>query len=464
MIPKYFIEIDAKDFIRGMSVSKHIANGGFSPETTAVNLIASPGALYSPMVGVDASTNLAGNIIASAGDANVSGVDKYFLTDTGKFFTLSGSTLTLRQTDGTGSYVVGSSDFVQFQLQAFATTATNVVLLTGSLLATIDATWWTVTKGKSALQSGQRHPLLVYEKKLWIGDKSNLHSWDGTTASENVLALSSEQSIVSLGIESGTGYMLIGITEGQNYSNLIAQVAKILVWDGFSAKPLRSVVVEDAVNAFYSVGGTTFITYGTKLGYWNGSGISYLRTFQNITRSGSVLAYKHKITNIGQTLYIADSSRVLAYGEVLPGQKVFYPAYLNSSAIGTIADIGNGTLGIGYSTAKLITFNTEGTSTIGSENFYTNKFNFPRPVIIRSCFVEYASTVSSGATPIRVWLIDEKQVSTEFSSFLNSKATGEFFRESKNLDIKVRTGQFLVLLSNVNPGIRRIVIGYDTAE
>ena len=464
MIAKYQIELDAKDFIRGMSSSDDIADGGFSPKTNRVNLIAKKGVLHSPATITDKSANLEGNIIASAGDANVLGNQKYFVTTTGKFFTWKSSTLTLRQTDASGSYLNGTTSAVQFQLQLFATTSNDVVLLAGSDLDTIDATWWTVTKGKTDLQISQRHPLLVFEKKMWIGDKSNLHSWDGITVSENVLALSDEQSIVSLGIEPGTGYMLIGITEGTNYSNTEPQIAKILVWDGFSSKPLRSIIVDDAVNSFYSVGGILFITYGTKLGYWNGNGISFLRTFENVVRWGGSLIYHNKIAKIDNTLYIADGKRILAYGEIVAGRKVFYPAYYAGTDIDLLADIGNGKLGIGYATAKFDTLDVESIATITGTDFYSNKINFPRPVIIRSAFVEYASSVADGSTPIRLYIYDEKQNSTEFSSFENTTGSAEYSRESLNLDVKVRTMQIYALLQNVNPGIRRIVISYDVAE
>jgi len=461
MIGKHTIKLDAENFIRGMSSSDHIADGGFSSKTNRVNLIATKGVLHSPATVTDKSANLAGQIIADAGDANVLGNYKYFVTNTGKFFTWNGSVLTLRQTDSSGSYVLGTVSMAQYKLQLFCTFDDDIAMLSGSDLATLDATWWTITKSKSALQLSQRHPLLVYEDTLFIGDKSNIHSWNGTTASSNVLVLSSEQAIVSLGIEPGTGYMLIGTTEGTNASNSYPQIAKVLVWDGFSNKPLRSIIVDDAVNAFYSVGGVTFVTYGTKLGYWNGSGITYLRTFENVTRSSSLLIYPAKITNIGETLYIADGKRILAYGDIVAGRKVFYPAYYAGIDIDLVANIGEGKLGIAYPTAKFDTLDVESVATITGVDFYSNKFNFPRPVIIRSAFVEYANGVSANVTPIRLYIYDEKQNSTEFSSFKNTTGVVEYHRTSLSIDLKVRTCQIYCLLQNANPGIRRIVISYD---
>jgi len=61
-------------------------------------------------------------------------------------------------------------------------------------------------------------------------------------------------------------------------------------------------------------------------------------------------------------------------------------------------------------------------------------------------------------------MTDEKQTTTEFSSFENTTGSVEYFRESKSMDAKARTAQFYVLLQNSNVGIRRIVVTYDVAE
>jgi len=464
MIGKKTLEL-LEGIPRGMSTSDDFADGGFSPKTTGVNLTSKLGVLQAPALVTDKSANLAGNIITSATDANNTGNENYFVTDTGKFFTWDSSTLTLRQTDSVKSYTNFATDFIQYKLNAFATSTTDITLLTGSDLGTIDATWWTTTKSKSALTSNRRHEMIVYEDTLFISDGNKLHSWDGTTASESVLLLSSEQSIISMGIEPGSGYMLLGITEGDKASNSKPALSKVLVWDGFSDKPLRSIVVDDTVNAFKSVGGTTYVTYGTKFGYWNGSGITFLRTFENVTRSTTTLVFKNKITNIGNTIYTADGSRVLAYGEVVPGQKVFYPAFKNATALGCLASTGGSILGMAYATAKFDTLDVESTASISSSNFYTNKYNFGRPVYIRGAFVEYPDTgQANGVTSIRLYMIDDKQASTEFSTLINSTGSVEYFGETRDLDKKTRTVQFHALLQNSNVGVRRIVVSYDVAE
>ena len=66
------IEIDASNFLRGMSSGGDISDGGFSPDTEAVNPIIEPGVLFAPAAAADAdsdnrlSTTI--EIIASAPD------------------------------------------------------------------------------------------------------------------------------------------------------------------------------------------------------------------------------------------------------------------------------------------------------------------------------------------------------------------------------------------------------------
>lgn len=481
MIGKNQIVIDASEFVKGMSSGADVSDGGFSNETDAVNLIANPGVLYAPVTPTDKSGVLAGNIIASASDANVSGVDRYFLTTTGKYFYYQGGALTLAQTDAVGSYLAGTTDIVQFDFSTYATTTNNIVLLTGSTLATIDATWWTVTKGKSALQTGQRHPMLVFENALWIGDKNKLHKWDGTTATEGFLTLLDGQSIVSLAIDPSTGKMLIGITEGQNYSNTKANVAKVLFYDGVAtSKPLRVVIVDDAVNGMYAVGGILYMGYGTKLGYWNGSGITFLRKLKNVTLAGDSLPYKHKMTNIANTLYVADGKQVLAYGEILPGQKKFYYAQSNnisSAAYDCIANIGSNLLALCFATAKLYTLDVTSVATAGTNTFYSNKYNFPRPVYLRGVYLEYADAVTNGDDNRQIYYQSEDkqagfqilriqgQTSAIGTGLKNTTGASIYFIDNiiGFLNSKVRSCQFRY--NNATAfGLKRIVLYYDPAE
>ena len=478
MLGSKILTIDGTQFLQGMSSSDNTADGGFSNRSINVNLLADPGVLNATAEFTNnLSASIAGTIIATAGDANSLGNRRYVVTSSGagfdgKYYTIATDyTTTLRQTDTTNDYIAENVDTCQFKLALYTTNEGNITYLTNANLADAspDWTWWTVTQGKSALNSGNRHPMIVYEDALWIGDKNLLHKWDGTTASQGFLTLSTERSITALGIDPGTGKMLISVTEGTNAANTHSKMAKILTYDGFSNKPTRAVIVDDTVNAIYPVGGTVYMTYGQRLGYWTGSGISFLRKLKNVTLASSDLVYKERITNIGNTLYLVDGTLILAYGEITNGRKVFYyPLQNNFSAdnFTAIFNIGSNELAMSYTTAKLYTYDMSSTSTINSAGiaFYSNEIPFSQPAIIRTVYLEYSNNIATTAMPGTIALIDENGNAESLENLTNN-TTGNIRRLTVHgPDKKVMSVKVLYAGSSIVAGLKRILIRYDTVE
>lgn len=479
MLGSRTITIDKTQFLQGMSSSDHAEDGGFSNRSVNVNLLTEPGTLNATNTYTnDLSASIAGTIVATSNDGNSLGNLRYVLTTTdvaggdGKYYTVASDyTTTLRQTDTANDYIPENVDMVQYRLEVYTTTETDITLATGTNLTTFDASWWVTTKTRTALNSGNRHPLLVFEGSLWIGDKNLLHKWDGTTATHSFLVLPTEQTITALGIDPGTGKMLISVTEGTNAANTHPKTAKILTYDGFSPKPLRAVIVDDTVNAIYPVGGTVYMTYGQRLGYWTGSGIAFLRRLKNITVSTTTtsadLIYKQRITNIGNTLYVVDGSLILAFGEITNGRKVFYyPLQNNFSAANFIAifNIGNNRLGVSYAAAKLYTYDMSTASTIASMVLYTNKYSFPQPTIIKTIYLEYSGDISAAASPGSLAIIDENGTATSLESPTNNTSGNIRRIMVHGPDKKVMAMQLLYTASTVVVGLERIVIKYDTVE
>jgi len=483
MIGRYPIEIGEKEFLDGITSSPYSSDGGFSPETNKVSITSSTdkiGLLYQSPTLSDISTNLSGNIIASASDnGTLTSVLRYFLTDTGNFYSMNlNFLLTLRQT-GSGTFTMGNADLVQFRNELFATSDTDVVRLTGSTLSAIDNTWWSSTRGHGPLIDGVRHPMIVWENNLWIADDNNLHKWDGTTSSANALALSTEQSIVALGIDPSSGKMLISITEGSNASGTIPKINKVLVYDGFSLKPLKAVIVDEMVTAFQQLGGTVFAAYGTNLGYWTGAGVNFLRKL-NISYDVDELIYKHKITTSDKTLLIAEGEKLLAMEDVIQGQKRFYymqdrtgltlNGYLNA-----VCNLGAGNIAIAYQgTAddNLKYFNKFDTTRIGKLDFYSKRYKMPRPVYVRQVYIEYADGVLDNTTPGTAYLIDQAGNSYELSSLLNDSGETKYDMtcngakkvKFKNIQLRYVNNTDVPETSGIIAGISRFIIYYDIAE
>src|SRR3990167_10868979 len=100
MLGTRHIEIDASNFLRGMSSGGDISDGGFSPDTEAINPIIEPGVIYAPAIAVDTDTDdrlsTTIEIIASAPDMANLGVDQRLLVgadsdDFGTFYRYDGT-------------------------------------------------------------------------------------------------------------------------------------------------------------------------------------------------------------------------------------------------------------------------------------------------------------------------------------------------------------------------------------
>lgn len=480
MIGKNVIEIGAKDFLNGMTSSPETDDGGFSPETNHVNLTSTQtklGVIYPAGFKSDQSTS-DGMFVASCSDPDSGfGVHRYLLTETGKFYSVnSSSSATLRQT-GVKTYSPTYADMVVYKNALYATSTVDVSKGTGANLTTLDEVWWDTTMGKNPLTSGKPHPLLVFEDYLWIANENKLHRTDGSTGTEGFLTLNDGLVITALAIDPGTGKMLISATEGIATTGSFPRVAKIYVYDGFSNKPSRAVIVDDIVTAFYTMGGTVFVCYGTNLGYWNGSGISFLRKFKNNTYSDTAtLVYKHKITNVGKKLLIADGVDVLTMEETVPGQRRFYVSYNITTALNSrydiIFDLGSDNLGFGFtSSGPIYNFSTLSLKTLssgGSWMLYSKKYNFQRPIKVRELFIEYADQITNSTTPAALTLIDENKNSISMPTWTNDTGASAYYIHKKfNGSVKFRTLQLKydnAGHTSVVQGIRRILISYDPVE
>jgi len=469
MISKRTIEIDAKDFVRGMSTSKHTTDGGFAPETYGVNLLAVPGVLHAPASAVDADpdnriTNDKG-IIASSNDDDVfAGYEKKMVTNDGKYYRYNGTKIpeAALRTDATNTYTQGFTDMISFAGEQYITTKEKLVRWdeTGAVFNASFASFTSTT---------YPHPAIVYENNAFYADKNVLlRQTAAGGAPSAILTLSLDQVIVALGIDPGTGYMLISTTNSLNISNTFPAVHKVLLYDGFSNKPIKATIVDDMILSFTSFLGSIIVGYGRSLGYLTGSGVSFLRKLANATFDNAQLPYKQKLTVIGKALFCMDGNKILCFAEVLPGRRVFFylARYLvaNEGNISALFNAGQDKLGIGFDNDTFYTLDIASVASFSGGDFYTLKYNFPRPVIIRNAWIEWANSVADAATPATLYLIDETQTQTQFLTIKNETGAAAYFTETKNVDKKVRTAQFNFTPTNANYGVRRIVINYDVAE
>lgn len=472
MIGKKELILNAEDFVKGMSSSDYVSDGGFSNLSTAVNLTYNPGVLYWPaqVTNADPDSRLTGNIIASSTDDDVFlGYERKMVTDDGKYYRYNGTKIpeAALRTDAVNTYAKGFTDMISFAGESYITTKEKLVRWdeTG---AVFNASFF------SFANTTYPHPATVFENNAYYGDKNVLlqqTSAGGTPTA--ILTLSVDQVIVSLGIDEGTGLMLISTTDSLNMNTTLSAVNKIHWYDGNSAKSTKTVRVDECILSFHSASGVTLVGYGQNIGYMNGSGISWLRKLKNVTLSSTELPYKHNWASIGNTVYVADGKQILAYGEVLRGRKVFYYAQsnvVNSNKYTALFPVGSGKLGFGFATTKFYVFDTTSVSSTEVTDFYTNKYMFPRPVYIRGIFFEFGASLSNNNIVFTISSLNQNQeagfVSIGDGNVQNVTGTSTAVLDSvigmpKN---KLRSIQFKFSVTGLNYGLVRMIVYYGPAE
>lgn len=474
------VVFDADNMMKGASSSDDISDGGFSPSTDQVNLINTPGVMYQPATATDKSTGLTGQIIASCEDPAGSAFGGLFVSqDTdqdGRFYSADSSgTLTARGSEDTGgNYVQGKTDIIAFKGEAYVTNDTYIVRWQQP--ATFNTTFFGFS------DTFAPHPALVFEDNAYYGDGNLLlRQTTAGVVPSTILTLPSNQVIVALAIDPGSGKMLISVVGQYNVSDSLNSNAKVLYYDGFSNKTLKTVVVDQMITAFPQSEGGIYAAYGNNLGYWNGSGVTFLRNFSAITANNDQLLYKQHFANIGSTLYFIVRSQVYAHGPLQQrGEHIFYPAWKNqpggsATDITHIANIGSGTLVYSYATSQFFSWSTTSVATSGTQTFFTNEYDFKEfndGVWVRRIKLFYKSQVSNNASPGSISLFNEDgQVTTIGQSgvFPLTNSTGAA-KASKDVQIGSGRGtlfyqlQIRVNLDTINPGIRRIEVYGDPAN
>lgn len=466
---KKIFEFSAKDMMRGMSTSDDLADGGFSPLTDAVNLTTTPGVLYAPASPTDKSTNVADSIIASCEDSSGT-YNRLLLGTGGKFYGWNGTSMTLVATDATRAYIAGKTDMATFGAYTYGTSATYVwewIVTTG----TINQTYFAFPNSSGSSNwtpANVPHPTIKFEGNIYYGNGPQLLRQTALagTPTEILLLQNSNETIVALDVDPSSGRVLISTTSSPNISDTLNNINRVYYYDGFSNKTLKVSIVDEMVTAFKSVGGLIYVGYGTNLGYWDGSGIQFLRKL-NLAFDNTELVYKHHLTNIGTTLFIIEKTKILAHGQVHQGNRVFYYVYknnINTNNIQHITHLGQGLLGISFATSKFYTLDTTSVSTTGTQTFFTNFYDFDEEVMFERVKIIWKNQVSNNVDPGSIRFLNEDGIVTSVgqSGIFDLKNTTGAAISSKNIEninIKSQQLQCEILLDTTNPGIVRI-IGY----
>lgn len=470
--------IDASDFIRGMSSSAEIADGGFSPDTDNVNLTKTPGVLYAPALPADADTDtrLAGNLIASSPDMNVtSPTNRLLVDDTGKGYRYNGTKISAAGVALTAAqtYAKGFTDIIVFAGEAYISSKEKLTRWQNDDTIDAGASW-----PFSFANTTVPHPGLVYQNNMYWGDKNVLKyqtSVGDAVAPAAILTLSADQVIIALGVDPSSGKMLISTTTALDVGDTLPKINRLLWYDGLSAQPDKEAIVDAPILSFYSLGGIVYVGYSNNIGYLSGSGIRFLRKLLNVSQDVDQLPWKHNITSIGNTLCCLDGLQVLAFGDVLPGRPVFYYALknlVNSNKPTMLANGGNFKLIYGFATTKFYHWDSSSVASTNTMAFVTNVYRFDRPISIDEIFIEWADAVANAATPVTVAYVNRSVIGSSGSFLATATITngsGSAIRETYSsltgmASNEGRTFRFRFSTDTNNYGIARVIFYYHVKE
>src|SRR3990167_202435 len=445
------LDIDTKNFIAGESQSDYISDKGFSPDSVNLNLTKIRGLLYFNEIATDrGGAILTGNIIASCPDPAYLGNDVYYLDDEGAFYTLDGATLTKKQTSSGYTYVLGTSEIIPFKQEIFATSNTAIAKLTNNFAAIIED-WW------AGLTTAYRHPMEAVEDGLFIANKNIIYYWNGTS-SGTAFTLPSEVNITSLRKhpDGRTLLAFTGITV--NYSHTHNGGGKVYFCDPVIRDWTREVEIEAQVEGSRVVGGIIYVTWGNNFGYFNGSGLIFLKKFAT-----SSITYSHNLVNLEDILLTRDGLNILAFGNLGAGNvwwKLFRNT-ANSQNINNILYKGDNKLLAAYSdgasAGKLVEIDYDNAGTTGA--FYSNRYNFGSTVKIRRIDIFHDTTNTTGTTAFDVKhrLLDDTEETIESISYDSQSIN----KTRIQCDITADIFQLVIVPQTDDMGIKLIRIYYD---
>lgn len=483
-VAKSTIIFDWRDFVRGMSRSNEMQDAGFSPEFSTIagdvpqcNLQFEPGVIHAAPTEVDGDgdNTLTDEIVCSCPDYDITGnADKRLVvTADGKYYRYNGTKLGAALQDDGDTYNAEISQMIVFDQATFVSSLTE--LHKWSATDTFDNAFAAFT-----VTAGCPHPLLVFEGNLYIGDGNVLKRMTDNAATPTaILTLEDEDYIFALGIDKGTGKILISTSGGgQNVSAVHVKRPKLMWYDGFSNKVSKYVHTEDTILGFLTIGNTTFVGYGQSVGYISGSGVQFLRRLR-VNRAQTEMPYQNRMTNIGNTLFVAEDHRVLAYGEIIPGQWAWWCVAIAISGttlkdVYTIFPVGDNKLGVSYDTTTFSTFDFDNAT--GILRVRSNKYAFDRPVTVRNTIIEYADAVPDEQNTFGLSLALEGygqgssrdlSVRGNTSANLANETGGSIYIQDDiggAEDVKGRQVQFQLSNSGVAIGVRRILFELDKVE
>ena len=201
-----------------------------------------------------------------------------------------------------------------------------------------------------------------------------------------------------------------------------------------------------------------------------------------IGATGAGLVNKQKITNIGNTLYLVEGAKILAYGEIIGGRGkvfhytagIFYVGEYVTTPLSLLTNLGSGILGFGYvndtSGERFVTIDTTvaltTSSSIPVHLLRFNKYTFTRPIVFNAVEIEYGAVVPSDGSVIGLIAVrgdDNNAILLDGGVGISTTQAGQYQLTIPYPTIKTRSIQISYSFGYQIP-IRRITVFYNDVE
>jgi len=456
------IVISAYDFIKGQSISNENPTGGFSSSSMGVIAMATEGELssgvLSPIKAISNGDTAQGHLSCSLIDMlhNSTGVAVYYNSGYGYFYNYLNDTLTLLKTSsaGTGSDYYdtpATSDAVYYKGDYYFTTTQNIDTSDVSF-TTLKEDWWTATMGKSAL-TGNPHMMCVYKDWLVIADGYYLHTYDGSTATEQALDIPEDFTIRDIIEFKDMIYILA--------ENKVSMQVKLFTWDGYQDSFLESYTIgyERDTYTFAIFRNTLYIWLGNTLGYFTGV------YFEPIKYIGASVNKSQRVVGKKGIYYLNKDKRVeVMYDFIFKKSPSFYT--LTDWTFNNILKSASEGIVIGNDNPQLMNVIMSSDTSIRAEaKFYSNIIRFNGKVVIKRIIIETTKLVSGNKMTVEYINAQGETVSVGSMDFSNDGGISlkEFIivgtRPTISFQLKLSwTG------ATTNNSVKQIIIYADNSE
>lgn len=309
---------------------------GLSPDIKGQNYYKSKGALLSPQPsrGSVGGTAVTDTIISAVNEPNTLLRDAIFITENGKYYYIDNNqAVTKFAEDSTDplKYISGKTYLKLFKGGYYVSKTTDITFFSNTG-GTVDFTWWTVTKAKTALTALPPHPMEVVEDTLYIADGNKIHTWDGTTAVFDQVSLDPSLTITALKIHTDGRYLKVFTTDNYTANHSDKIMAKMFLFDTTTLEFINEYSIDEQVEGAINYGGICFCTYGDNFGYFDGSGLKLIGKIEYVNGAGTSYypIWSNLLNVFNNTIIFPSKNYMNAYGNVKgKGNITFFPVNLS---------------------------------------------------------------------------------------------------------------------------------------